>query len=109
MDGELAVDGAGVGVEEQLVLVELKAASRIPRAVGAKSIQLTRPDARQIAVPDPEGALLKLNLGLAVAVEKAQYDRGGVRCGDGEVGALAVVGCAKVVTVSRPKFWGAGI
>ena len=48
---DLAVDGLGVGVEEQLGRVAAQAGTRFPRAVDPEPVAGARPDAGQVGVP----------------------------------------------------------
>ena len=89
---DLAVDGLGVRVEEQLVRVAAQALGGVVRAVHAEAVALAGVDAGQEGVPD-----VAVHLGepdallVAVVVEEAQLDLLGHLAEDREIRAGAVV------------------
>jgi hypothetical protein len=73
---DLAVDGGGVRVEEQLRRVAPPPSRRLPRAAHPDPVTLARPDVGEEPVPDVGAALGQLHALLdAVAVEQAHLDR----------------------------------
>ncbi len=92
-------DDARVRIEQDFRRVEAMAARGIPRAEHAIAVQLARPDAGQIRVPDPIGALGERDAdplaGRVGRIEEAQMDGGRVLREQGEVDAGAVPRCAK--------------
>ena len=56
-----AGDGLGVGIDQQLGRIEAQAARRVPRAVDAIAVELTRLQARNVTMPDEGGLLGQLN------------------------------------------------
>jgi hypothetical protein len=89
---DLAVDGLGVGIEQQLVRVAAQPLSRVVRAVHPESVLLPGLHAGQERVPDEAVHLGELHALLgAVVVEQAQLDLLGDLAEDREVGAGAVV------------------
>jgi hypothetical protein len=72
---DLAFDGAGVGVEEKLVGVASQATRRIPGAVDAEAIALSRLDPGDIAVPAERPALGQVDARFdAGPIEQTQLD-----------------------------------
>ncbi len=105
---DVAVDGLGVGVEQQLVRVAAVAVLRLVRPVHPEAVALARADVRQVAVPDEGVALGQGDPGLgAVLVEQAQLDLGRDLGEQREVGAGAVVGGAERVRRAGPDAGGA--
>ncbi len=86
---DLAADGLGVGIDEELGGVEAVAFLGLPRAVDAEAVALAGADVAEEAVPDEGGALAQVDaVGLlAGLVEEAELDAGGVLGVDGEVGS----------------------
>ena len=85
----LAADRAGIGVQQQLVGVEPEPLCREPRPFDAVAVELATGDPGQGAVPDPEGVLGQLVMGLvALVVEQADVDGGRRRGVDREVRRL---------------------
>ena len=82
-----AVDGAGVGVEEQLGRVEAVTGGRLPWPLHPVAVAETRPRLRHVDVPDAFRPLGHGHPRLAVAVEHAQLDGGRVLGEEGEVDA----------------------
>ena len=87
----LAVDGAGVRVEEQLGGVVEQGSVGVPRAVDADGIPLPEADARDRVEPEAVGAVAQrhpaLDLGAVVTrVEEADVDGGRVPGIDAELG-----------------------
>ncbi len=101
---EAAVDGQGVGVDEQLGRVEAQAPMGVPRTVDPVPVALPGHDAGDVAVPHVAVDLGQRQPGFgaargpaegrgqAVVVEQAQLDRGGALGEEGEVGTLAIPG-----------------
>ncbi len=76
---------------------------RIPRAVDAVAIALSRDDAREIAVPNVRIHLIELHPGFHPAVVKqAQLHLFGDFGEDGEVGAVSIEGCTEGICIARP-------
>src|SRR5262249_7078469 len=99
----VALDGTGVGVDEQLGWVAAQSLRGFPGPVNAVAIALAGVDPRQVAVPDVAGALREWKpLLVAGAVEEAELDLGGHLREEGEVGAGPVVGCAEGIGFSGP-------
>jgi hypothetical protein len=89
---QVADDGAGIGVEEELVRVEAVAGVRRMRAVHAVAVDRARARIGQVAVPDLVGEFRQLDpvdLRLARIVEEAELHLGGVRGEEREVHARA--------------------
>ncbi len=89
MQGERAVEGGGVRVDQELGRVEAMAVPRIVGAVRPQSVPGARAEARDEAVEHVAGALRQrdaLDLGLARRVEQAQLDGARVRGEDRDVG-----------------------
>ena len=85
-------DGLGVGIDEELGLVEAVALLRGPGPVDTIAVSLPGFDVADEAVPDEGGVLTQLHavdLG-AFLVEEADKDGGGVFGVEGEVGAFGV-------------------
>ena len=102
---DLAVDGLGVRVEQQLGRVAPQALVRLPRPVHAVAVALAGPDVGQVGVP-----AVAVDLGerdpdldvVAVGPEQAQLDALGDAGEQREVGAGAVVGRAERVGAPDP-------
>src|SRR3954452_19909382 len=92
VEGELAVERAGVGVDQQLARVPAQPTTGVERTVDPEPVALARPDARQVPVPDVVGHLFQGDPFLGLAVEQTQLDRLSGRREQREVGALAVPG-----------------
>jgi len=91
-----SLDGASVGVEQQLGGVEAQAAPRVEGAVDAEPVALVRHDARHVAVPGVGGDLGQLEPALGAAlVEEAQLDGLRLLGEDREIRALSVPGGAE--------------
>ena len=90
----LAGEGAGVGVDQELVLVEAVPFLRRPGAVGAQGVEGAGGEAGHVAVEDVVGGVSELQARqLALrrgGVEEADPHLGGGLGVDGEVDALAV-------------------
>ena len=91
---DLAGQGLGVRVDQELVGVEAVPGIGRKGAVHTIAVELTGPHVRQIAVPDflrhlRQGDAMHL---LAVGVEQAELDLAGSGREQGEIGALAVPG-----------------
>jgi hypothetical protein len=100
---DAAVDGLGIGVEQQLVGIASLALGGIPRAVDPEAVALPDADARQVAVPAEPVDLGQRDAGLtAVGVEQAELDGVGGLGVQGEVRARAVVGGPQRVGPTRP-------
>ncbi len=98
-----ADDGAGVGVEEQLVRVAAQPAGRVERPGHPVAVGLSRLDVGDEAVPHPGVVVVEFVPGLvAVGVEEAHGHRLGDRRGDREVHPAVPDGRAEVRTVARP-------
>ena len=91
---DVASDGLGVGVDEELGRVEAVALFRLPRAVDAIAVALAGLDVADETVPDVGGALVQGDAVSLVAlfVKEADRDAGGVLRIQGEVGSLGA-GC----------------
>ena len=101
LDG--AVDGAGVGVQEQLVRVAAPPGPRVPGPVDAVAVALARSDAGQVAVPAVAGHLRQVDAALpTIVVEEAQLDAFRDPREDAEVGAQAVERRAKRIGPTGP-------
>ena len=104
---EAAVDGQGVGVDEQLGRVEAQAPVGFPGAVDPVAVALPGHDPGEVAVPHVAVDLGQRQAGLdarrkpadgsaqALVVEQAQLNRGGALAEQGEVGTLAIPGGAR--------------
>src|SRR6185312_15664236 len=87
---ELAHDLLGVGVEQQLVVVEAMAAFGRIVAMNAIAINEARLRVGQIAVPDlvgPFRQFMPRDLTATRRVEDAEFDAFGMRREDGEINA----------------------
>ena len=103
---ERAVDGARIGVDEQLVGVAAPTAMRFPGSVHAVAVPLARADARQVAMPGVAGHLGQLDACLAAdVVEEAELDALGNPREDAEVGAQAVERGAQRIGLPCPGGW----
>jgi hypothetical protein len=91
---EATMDGARVGVEDELVWIEAQTELGPVRAVDTIAIRLTRAQLRNISVPDVSGALREGDaLGFVRVIrvgEEADFDRGGVLGEEREIDARAV-------------------
>ncbi len=91
VEREGVVDGACVGVEEQLARVEALAPRRVIGPVDPEAVALPRSDLRQVPVPHVVRRLLERHPGLvARLVEQAHVHGLGGLAEEGDVGALAV-------------------
>ena len=103
---DLAGEGAGVGVDEELVRVEAQAPLGHPGAVGAKAVEGARREGGHVAVEDVVGLLEERQAGeervRVVRVEQAEHQLGGVLGGDGEVDAVTVPRSAQGVRDAGP-------
>jgi hypothetical protein len=100
---DLAVDGLGVGVEEELVRVAAQALGRVVGAVDAEAVALAGVDPGQEGVPDVAVHLGEADaLLVALVVEEAELDLLGDLAEDREVGARAVVRCPEGVGATWP-------
>ena len=71
----LPVDGAGVGVQQQLLRIAAHPRRRVPRAVHAIAVALAGADAGHVAVPGMTVHLRQVQATLAAGlVEQAQLD-----------------------------------
>jgi len=69
------VDGLGVRVQQQLRRVAAQPGLRLVRPVHAEPVALSRPHARQVAVPDESLAFGQVDPGLPIVlVEQTQFD-----------------------------------
>jgi hypothetical protein len=90
---ERADEGLGVGVDEQLVVVEAVARLGFVRSVHPVAIELTRPHVRQVTMPDLMCVFRQSDsrdLALAAAVEQTNLDPFGVGREQREVRVRAV-------------------
>ena len=90
---QLTRDLLGVGVYQQFVGVEAMSVCRIVGAMHAIAIQRARPGVGQVAVPDLVGEFRQgdaLDFCLAIGIEQAQFNLGGIGRKDREVDARAV-------------------
>jgi hypothetical protein len=95
---QVPVEGLGVGVDEQLVVVEPVPAFRIVGAVDPIAIELAGAHIREVAVPDLVRVFRQrhpVGLALAFRIEEAEFDLLGVRGEQREIDAAAVPGRAK--------------
>ena len=100
---ELAADGPGVGVEQQLRRVEAQALLGRPRPGDPVAVAGADRDARDRAVPDAQGPLGQPVPGLlAVVVEQADPGGGALRGPDREVRGLGRPGRPEREVASRP-------
>ena len=103
---ELADQLLGVGVEQQLVMIEAVARLRVVGAVDAIAVELARADVGQVAVPDLVGVLGQhdpLQLALAAGIEQAELDLLGIGAEQGEVDAPAIEGGAQRIGGTGPN------
>ena len=101
---ERAVDGLGVGVEQQLVGVAAHPGPGVVGAVDAVSVALPGLDVGQKTVPDESVHLGQGDAGFgAVRVEQAQLDQLGGFTEQREVGAGPVIGGAEGVGLAGPR------
>jgi hypothetical protein len=94
---QIAGMGAGIGVQQQLVVVEAMPILGLVGAMDAIAIDLARPDAADPAMEDLVGVfgqLDALQLRAAIGVEQADLDLGGIGREQREVHALPVPGGA---------------
>ena len=78
---ESARELLGIGIDEQLVRIEAQSALGMIRAVNPVTVELSRRDIIEVAVPDILGAFWQcdaLDLAAAMAVEQAKLDLFGV-------------------------------
>ncbi len=102
---DLALDGLGVRVQQQLVRVEAVAARRIVRAVDPVAVFLAGLDLRQVAVPDVAVHLGQLDPGLGQVIsQQAEFDPFRLFAEQGEIGAGAIKGGSQRVSRSGPDF-----
>jgi hypothetical protein len=103
---DVAGDGLGVGVEDDLVGVEAVAVPGVVGPVDAVAVNLSGLDVGEVAVPDHVGLLAEYDtggfFGLADRVKKTEFDLGGVLGEDREVGSGPVPGRALGVGPSGP-------
>ena len=102
---QLAGQRLGVGVDQQLVVVEAMAGFGLVGAVDPVAVELPRAHVRQVAVPDLVGELRQRHpcrLGLAVRVEQAELDLLRVRRKQREIGPGAIPGGAQRIGQTRP-------
>ena len=94
------VELLGVGVEQQLVMVEAVADLRFVRTGHAIAVQGARPQARDVTVPDLIGVFGQdqpFDLTLARRVEQAEFDLFGMGGEEREIDALAIpVGAERI-------------
>ncbi len=100
-----AVQELGVGIEQELVGIEAVPGVRLVRPVDAIAIVLVRPQVGKVAVPDLVGHLRQRHpVGLlAVRVEQAQLDLGGMGREQGEVDAGTIPARAERIGQPRPE------
>ena len=90
VERERAVEGTGIGVDQQLGRIEHVAAGGVPGAVDAQPVASAGADPADEAVEDVAGALRQADafrLGRAGRVEQAKLHAVGVHGGHGDVGA----------------------
>ena len=101
---DLALDGGGVGIQQQLGGVAAKPGGGLERAVDPEPVALPRAQLRRVAVPDHRRALGQGDPRLgAVGLEQAELDRVGDLGEHGEVRPRAVVGRAEREGGSGPQ------
>src|SRR5690606_37391459 len=98
-----AVDGLGVGVEQQLVGVAAVPVGRVPGTVDPEAVALADAHPGQVGVPAEAVDLGEGDARLvALVVEQAQLDGLGDLGAQGEVGADVVVGRPERVRATGP-------
>jgi hypothetical protein len=102
----VAVDGPGIGIDQQLGRIEAMASVRFVGTVDAVAVALAGRDPGNVDVPHQVGLLCNADPGQLVITfgtfEKAELDAGRVLGEQGEVHSLAVPGGAKGVGAARP-------
>ncbi len=102
-EGEVAVEGFSVRVEQQLARVTPVAGRRIEQPVDSKPVALAWADVRQVGVPDVSVHLVEGDARLAaVVVDQAQVDLVGDLGEQRKVGAGTVIGGPEWIGVARP-------
>src|SRR5687768_11365640 len=104
-----ALDHPGVGIEQDLVVVEAVTALEVVSAVNPIAVDQAGPGLGQVAVPDVVGALADLNaldLAPSARIEQAKLDALGVLRKQREVDPRAVPGRAQGIGAAAPD--GAG-
>jgi hypothetical protein len=101
---EVAFDGTGVRVEQQLPWLVQQALARVERSVQAEAVPLARADAGQIAVPDSVRAFRERDQDFGVVrVEERDGHRARCRGPDRDVRARAVVARTKREGPAGPR------
>ena len=102
---DLALDGLGVGVHQQLVRVEAVAVLRLVRAVDPVAVLLAGLDLRQVAVPHVAVHFGQLDPRFGQVIsQEAQLHPFGAFAEQGKVGAGAVKSGSQRVSRSGPDF-----
>ena len=102
---DLALDGLGVGVHQQLVRVEAVAVFGFVRAVDPVAVLLSGLDLRQVAVPHVAVHFGQFDPGFGEVVsEEAQFHPLGALAEQGKIGASAVKSGSQRVSRSGPDF-----
>ena len=99
---DLALDGARVRIDEQLVRIEDEAARRLVGAPRTEAVALSGTEPVDVAVPDVHRLLAQRDPRLAMLVEEAEIHARGVLGVDGEVHALSVEGRAEGRVAAGP-------
>lgn len=101
---QVTVQCLGIGIEQQLVVVEAMPFLGLIRAVNAIAVESSRTNIGQIAVPDLIGVFGQFDTGgflAAVGAEQAQLDPLRVGGKQGKIGARTIKGGAQ-------RMWGTG-
>ena len=100
---DVALDGLGVRVEQQLVRVAAMPGGRIVGSVHPVTVTLAGADAGQVPVPHEPVHLVQVDPAFcAVVVEQAQLDSLGYLGEQPEVGSGPVIGRPQRIAVARP-------
>ena len=86
---------ACIGIEQQLVRIEAVAVGGIVRPVNAIAVEGAGADARDVAVKHLVGVFGQFDAGLALAVEQADLDLGGIGREQRKIGTLTAPVCAE--------------
>ena len=103
---QLADQLLGVGIEQQLMMIEPVAFPRVVRSIDAIAVELARSDVGQVAVPHLVRVLGQhdaLQLALAAGIEQAEFDLFGIGAEQREVGAPSIEGGPQWIRRARPN------